>query len=182
MIKQQLLHLENTKPKVYTALQVLLGSLFMAILAQITIPLKPVPMSLQTLGVFLLPMFLGKKQAAYALILYLAEATVGLPVLSSMKVNPFWIVGPTAGYLISFPVAAYAIGFLLEKDQNQSFIWTAFSLLMGQVIIYTFGVTLLSFMIGWENAIFLGFVPFIPVGLYKVGLALASSRFCRKFL
>ena len=182
MIKQQLLLLENTRPKVYTALQIFLGSLFMAILAQITIPLQPVPMSLQTLGVFLLPMMLEKKYAAYSLLLYLGEATLGLPVLASLKINPFWIVGPTAGYLLSFPVAAYAIGFLLEKGQNNSWIWTAFSLFIGQVIIWSFGVAFLSYMIGLENAFFFGLLPFIPVSFYKLGLALASSHFCRKFL
>jgi len=179
MIKEQLLYLENTYPKVHIACQVLLGSFFMAVLAQITIPLKPVPVSLQTLGVFLLSMVMDKKLAAYSLFLYLGEATIGLPVLSSLKCNPLWMIGPTAGYLLSFPVAAYVIGYLLEKDPSKSLLWTALSLVVGQMIIYTSGVIFLSFMIGSEKAFFVGLLPFIPVGFYKIGLALASSRICR---
>jgi len=178
MIKEQFLRLEHTSPKVSAAFQVFLGSLLMAILAQISIPLQPIPMSLQTLGVFMLPVFLGKKRAAYSLLLYLGEATLGLPVLASLKMNPFWIMGPTAGYLLGFPVAAYVIGFLLEKDQNRSWLFTAVSLFVGQVTIYTFGVTFLSFMIGFEKAFFVGVLPFIPVNFYKLGIALLGTKFC----
>lgn len=181
MIKEQYLQFEAAYPKAATALQVLLGSFLMAVLAQITVPLKPVPMSLQTLGVFLLPMLQNKKTAAYSLVLYLAEATMGLPVLSSMKVNPLWIAGPTAGYLLSFPVAAYIIGSLLENAPKRSLLWSTVALLAGQAVIYSFGLTVLSFFIGWKQAVLAGLLPFVPVNFYKLAVALGISRALKRF-
>jgi len=182
MLKEQLLHFDRTYPQVSCATQALLGSVLMGILAQITIPMQPVPMSLQTLGVFLLPFMMNKRAAVYSMILYLFEATLGLPILSSMKVNPFWIVGPTAGYLLSFPVAAFVIGWLLERKSSQTLLWSALSLVIGQAVIYASGVAVLALYIGLENAFFAGFLPFLPIGIYKVGLALAASKVIQKIL
>jgi len=176
MIKEQILQLENSRPKVYAALQVFMGSLFIATLAQVAIPLNPIPMSLQTLGVFLLPLFLEKRRAATALLLYLIEASLGLPVLAGMKANPFWLFGPTAGYLISFPAAAYSIGWLLERKRGPAFLWTGFSLLAGQAMIYGSGVSCLALMVGWKAAFLSGCLPFIFVDAYKIGLALVLLK------
>ena len=95
-------------------LQVVLGSFFMAFLSQLTVPLNPIPMTLQTLAVFLLAMGMGGKKAALSILLYLGEASMGLPVLAGWKSNPLWFFNPSAGYLVGFPFAAFVVGFLLE--------------------------------------------------------------------
>ncbi len=182
MMKSTFIQLDSAYPRISHLAQVFLGSVFMALLAQLAIPLKPIPMSMQTLGVFLLPLCLGKNRAALALMLYLAEATLGLPVLAGYKMNPFWLMGPTAGYLISFPIAAYVVGLIVEKAPSASVFWMALAILAGQVVIYTFGLSFLACAIGFHQAIAVGLVPFIPVNFYKLGIALATSRFIQKGL
>ena len=95
------------------------GSLFLALMAQIAVPLPftPVPLTLQTLAVFLLGGILGPKRALFALVAYLVEGTSGLPVFTGGAIRPLWFLGLHAGYLFAFPLAAYAVGMLTEKNR-----------------------------------------------------------------
>ena len=152
-------------------LKVVLGSFFLALCAKVTIPSQLVPMTLQTLGVFLLAIMLGGRHACLAGMLYLFQATVGLPVIAS-GANPFWMFGPTAGYLMAMPLAAYLIGTMVEKSRNSS-LWMIFSIFCGQLLIYTLGALFLSCLIGFKMALMVGVFPFIPVAALK--LLMASS-------
>jgi biotin transport system substrate-specific component len=154
-------------------LQVVLGSFFLALCAKVTIPMQPVPLSLQTLGVFILAMMIGGRKAGLAGLLYLAQATVGLPVLAA-GANPLWMFGPTAGYLVAFPIAAYVIGTLVEKKSDSS-LWVMFSIFCGQLIIYILGALFLSRLIGMKMAVSLGVLPFLPLAGFKLILATSMS-------
>ena len=159
----------------HTLLHVLLGSIFLTACSQISIPLHPVPMTLQTFGVFVLAMGQGGRLAALSVALYLVEATLGLPVLAGGYADPLWMIGPRAGYLIGFPIAAYVIGELCERDSRGSVLWTGFTIFCGQMIIYTLGVSWLSGFVGLKTAFALGVVPFIPTAFLKI-LAAVSIR------
>ena len=100
------------KPWNLTLLKTIAGSLFIAVCAQISIPLPftPVPLTLQTLALLFLGVSLGSKQAAACTILYLMECMVGLPFLAGGLANPLAFIGPKAGYLFAMPLLAFIAG------------------------------------------------------------------------
>ena len=148
----------------------LLGSLFIALCSIFPIPVKPVPFSLQTMAIFMIALTQSPKVAFLSTIFYLTEATLGMPVLAKELVNPLWFIGKTAGYLFSFPIAAYVISYLSSK--YPSTIFKVFSLLLGQAIIFLCGFGYLSLFIGVSLAFQYGVVIFIPTAIFKIGLAI----------
>ncbi len=159
---------ELKKVKMGTAAQVLLGTLFLAACAQIAIPLYPVPMTMQTLGIFILAIMQGGKKASYSTLLYLLLATVGLPVLAGGATISSWLSIPTAGYLAAFPIAAFTIGKMTETKERPSSLWLVASILVGQIIVYTLGVIGLMRLLSFKQSIMVGVVPFLPVAGAKV--------------
>ncbi len=145
-------------------LLIVIGSLFVAALAQIEIPLPftPVPITGQTFGVLLIGAALGSKRGALSLALYLAEGALGLPFFAGGAHGFSVVVGATGGYLIGFIVAAYVIGLLAERGLERSARTSFIPFLTGTVIIYMCGVTWLAIVLGsFSKAVALGLVPFL---------------------
>ena len=103
------------KQLIATAFQVLGGSLFLALTAQIVIPLYPVPITMQTFGLIALSFFLGGKKASLSALTYLAFLSLGLPFLAGGKASALWFAMPRAGYLAAFPLSAYLMGTIKER-------------------------------------------------------------------
>jgi len=96
-------------------------SILTAISAQISIPIKPVPFTLQSMIVLLAGAFLGAKNGAYSQIVYILMGVIGLPVFAQTADGTMGIarlLGPTGGYLIAFPLAAFLVGYLTERSQK----------------------------------------------------------------
>ncbi|HEX9067480.1 MAG TPA: biotin transporter BioY [Ktedonobacterales bacterium] len=153
----------------------------MGLCAQLSIPLPftPVPITGQTFGVLLTAMLLGSWRGAAAMLAYLAEALAGLPVLAngasawSPSVAPGVpvIAGPTAGYLLAFPVAALVVGALAERGWDRSVVLAIVAMVAGEAIIYLGGVTWLAhFVLTPGNALKLGLFPFLIGDAIKLGL------------
>ncbi len=157
-------------------LHVIGGSLFFAACSQISIPLYPVPISLQTFFVFLLPLFLGRNKAVLALLFYLAEATMGLPVLAGGVIEPLWFLGTRAGYLLSWPICAYLIGSIITKKRCTSLRLLS-SFIASQVLIYGLGALFLSRFFSFEMSVKLGIFPFLPSAVLKVIVATLVGGF-----
>ena len=111
-----------------------------AVAAQITIPVKPVPFTLQTMMVVLAGAFLGAKNGAYSQIIYLFLGCIGLPVFAQIpdpSIGLARLIGPTGGYLLAFPVAAFITGYIVQRKKNYlntvlgMFAGSAFILLAG---------------------------------------------------
>ena len=143
-IKSILLNSFNAFPvdkNILNVFMIIIGSLSIGILAQasIPIPFSPVPITGQTIGVVLIGSLLGAKRGALCIILYLVEGSLGLPVFANMSSGPHILIGPTAGYLWGFVIAAFIMGTLKEKQflQNQfscflaCFICTTIILIIG---------------------------------------------------
>ena len=150
-------------------------SLLMVLSARVSIPLwfTPVPITLQTFVVMLTAAALGSRRGALVMLLYLAEGAVGLPVFAKGGGWTYLAFQPTAGYLWSYPIAAFVVGFLCERGLDRSFLTSVFAMLPGTLIIYAVGVSWLAFLlhIGLDKAFILGMLPFIPGDLVKVVLA-----------
>lgn len=107
------------------------------------------------------------------MLLYLAEGASGLPVFAVGGGLAYLAAGPTAGYLWSYPIAAFVVGFLCERGLDRNFLTSIFAMLPGTLIIYAFGVSWLAFGIhlGLSNAFVKGMLPFIPGDLIKMVFA-----------
>ncbi|MCA9981413.1 MAG: biotin transporter BioY [Anaerolineales bacterium] len=149
------------------------GSLFIALLAQLSLNIGPVPITGQTLGVLLIGALFGSKRGALTVLAYLAQGAMGLPVFAGGTAGPAVLVGPTAGYLVGFVFAAFVVGLLAERGWDRHALTTALAMLIGNLVIYTVGVAWLSTLIGLEAAIANGVVPFLLGDLLKIALATA---------
>ena len=142
--------------------------------ASINLPFTPVPITLQTLMVMLTGATLGSRRGGLAMLLYLAEGAAGLPVFAEGG-GLLPLVGPTAGYLWSFPIAAFVVGLLCERGLDRSFLTSVFAMLPGSLIIYAIGVSWLAILthLTIPAVLVVGMVPFIPGDIIKIVIAAA---------
>ena len=157
------------------ATQVLLavaGSLLMAASSKISVPFWPVPMTMQTLALFVISAAYGRNLATATMLLYLAEGAVGFPVFSKGG-GLAYLAGPTAGYLLAYPIAAAIVGWAADRgfDRNPFRLFGA--MLVGEVVILGLGAAWLASLLGVEKALAAGIGPFMVVDLVKIALASA---------
>lgn len=156
------------------AVLIVAGALLVGLMAQISIPLPftPVPITGQTFGVLLVGMTLGARRGLLAMLLYLAEGAVGLPVFAGGTAGVAKFVGPTAGYLAAYPFAAMLCGWLAERGWDRKPWTAAFGIFLGSLVVLTLGTLVLSFFVGGLAPAFLkGFLPFLPGDVVKTTLA-----------
>ena len=145
-----------------------------ALSAQVAIPAKPVPFTLQTLLVVLSGAFLGSRNGAYSQFLYLSMGIIGLPVFAQIPDGALGfsrIIGPTGGYLLAFPAAAFLVGFLIEKRKNY---WSIVaSMFIGELVIVLLGVLHLTvfYAHSFEEALKVGAAIFSVWMVVKVFIA-----------
>jgi biotin transport system substrate-specific component len=161
---------------------VIVGSLFIALAAQIAVPMYPVPVTGQTLAILLIGMTYGPRMAGSAVALYLFEGAMGLPVFANGAAGALYMFGPTGGYLAGFLMAAVTLGFLAERGMGRSILSTAVAMLIGTAVIYVFGVAWLSMMIGFEKAVIHGVVPFLYGDVLKAVIAAGLMPFAWKVI
>ncbi len=151
---------------------VVLFSAFVALTAQVEIPLWPVPLTLQTLGVLFTGAVLGSRRGALALLLYLTEGALGLPVFAGGASGVGYMLGPTGGYLVGFVIAAGVVGWLAQRGWDRRLVWAAVAMVIGNVIIYVCGVAWLAVFLGdlW-GALVKGMLLFVVGDLIKIAVA-----------
>jgi len=153
---------------------ILAGSLLVAALAQISVPLPftPVPVTGQTLGVLLVGAALGARRGAASLALYVAEGALGLPVFAPPGApGPARLLGPTAGYLLGFIAGAWIVGRLAERGYGRHLGSAFTAMAAGQATIFTCGLIGLAPFVGAAGVLGAGFWPFVPGALIKSVLA-----------
>jgi biotin transport system substrate-specific component len=128
--------------------------------AQIEIPTQPVPFTLQTFFVLSAGAILGKRNGAISMCVYLMLGVLGLPVFSGGTFGLQKILGPTGGYLLSFPIAAFVVGFLASV--RREFWWMLISMCIGSMIIFSLGTMQLNalYFHNWANSFQAGFLIF----------------------
>lgn len=163
-------------------LAVIGGSLLISLLARVSIPLpfSPVPITLQPHACLFLGALLGSRKGALAVLAFLFQGLIGLPVGALGKCGLSWLIGPTGGYLAGYVLGAFATGYLVERTKNATPRMTILAMTTGNLIIYAFGVLHLSNYLGLQGAIVYGVLPFLIGDLIKLALtykALSYSRF-----
>lgn len=162
------------KPLLWQAGAVVAGTLFLAAASYVEVPLVPVPVTMQTLAVTLIGAVYGWRLGALTVIAWLMEAALGMPVLSGGAAGAHHFVGPTAGYLFAFPLAAALTGWLAERGWNGNRPALAvLSMVCGNAICLALGGLWLALAIGLEDAFTFGVLPFLVGGLLKSALGAA---------
>jgi biotin transport system substrate-specific component len=133
---------EMTFVAVFAAVMGALG-----VVPPIMLSFTPVPITLQTLGVLLTGGVLGARLGAMSQIIFLLLVAAGMPLLSGGRGGPSVFVGPSVGYLISWPITAFCIGYLLSRFQNLKLKYVLMiNLTVGILLIYLIGIPAQAFM------------------------------------
>lgn len=141
-----------------------------AVGAQIAIPIGSVPITLQMLFVFLTGFVLKPYDALISMILYLVLGAAGLPVFANFSAGFQHLVGPTAGYLWAFPIAAFLISFFKKVNPILAGI-------TGLLVVYLLGWTVLGITIkNFAKAFMVGVLPFIAIDTVKMFIALYAWK------
>ena len=163
---------------------ILLASWLIGVSAQfsIVLPFSPVPITGQTIIILLIGVLLGKARGTAAVGLYILQGAAGLPVFAGGKSGLLTLVGPTGGYLVGFLVAVYVVGILSELRHDNSIMYTVSSLIIGNVIIYAFGLIWLVRFVGEAQALSLGFFPFLVGDILKIFIGVLILTGSQKIL
>lgn len=163
--------------------------LFMTVLtaaaAQVSLPLPftPVPLTFQPTVVLLGGLVLGARLGAVSQVLYLAAGIAGLPVFAGSLVlppGPLRLLGPTGGYLLAYPLAAFVTGYLAERGFDRRYLTSFLAMLAGLLVIYAGGAFWLAFLgrgalgvtgMGLQPALAAGVLPFVIPDLVKLAFA-----------
>jgi len=159
----------------HAALDVLLvvaASAIIAIAAQIAIPIPGtvVPLTMQPLAVLLVGVTLGSTRGAAAASLYLLEGFSGLPVFAQGHGGAIWLTGPTAGYLFSYPFAAFVAGWFSQRGWGSTIVRAIAGMLVALGVIYLGGWSWLAAFAGPKGAWLGGVRPFILADIVKVAV------------
>ncbi len=161
---------------------VLFVTILTAVAAQISIPLPftPVPFTFQPMVVLLGAAALGPRLGMASQILYLSLGFAGLPVFAASPVLPQGaarLLGPTGGYLMAYPFAAFAAGWLAERGFDRRYVSAVAAMICGLAVVFAGGILWLTIAstpsIGLSGALATGFVPFIIPDLLKLLVAAA---------
>ncbi|HEX8492332.1 MAG TPA: biotin transporter BioY [Pyrinomonadaceae bacterium] len=151
-------------------------SLLTALAAQVAIPLSwtPVPLTGQTFAVLLTGALLGSRLGALAMLAYLIEGASGLPFFAAGGSGlQRLLFGPTSGYLLSYPAAAFVVGLLAERGWDRRFVTAAAAMGLGSIIILSSGWAWLTRFVGPTGAWVAGVAPFLIGDVIKIALAAA---------
>ncbi len=161
-----------TDSRIRQFLFALTGSLLLTLSAKLSIPLYPVPITMQTLVVLLIGFVFGPRLAGLTVCLYLLEGIIGLPVFQGSGSGIIYMTGPTGGYLAGFLVATVVCGKLAQLGWDRRVVTTFAGMLIGNLIIYGCGLTWLSTYTGFGSKLLqLGLIPFLLGDLLKIAIA-----------
>lgn len=147
---------------------------------RIPLPFTPVPITGQTFGVLVLGALLGSRYGTSVVIAYVLQGLIGLPVFAGWKGGIAVVFGPTGGYIVGFIFAAFLVGWLLERSWSRRLDLTFAALLIGNAVIYAFGLPWLALFVGWDQVLQMGLIPFLPGDLVKLLMATFTVKaLCR---
>lgn len=160
------------------------ASALIALAAQVAIPVpfSPVPLTLQPLAVIFLGAVLGSTRGAAAAALYLLEGFSGLPVFAQGHGGAIWFMAATAGYLYSYPFAAWLAGFVSERGWGNSTLRAVTGMLAALGVIYAGGWSWLAVLSTPATAFTMGVAPFVLADVVKVAFGAALLPYGNKIV
>jgi biotin transport system substrate-specific component len=147
---------------------------------RIPLPFTPVPITLQTLFVILAGVVLGPRAGAASMALYVGAGAMGAPVFSNGGAGVAWLVGPTGGYLLSYPASAFAAGWIASRWRagRGSTLLLLAGLVFGVVVQYSSGLAQLTLLTGrpFGEVLAMGALPFLFGDAVKIVTAAWIAR------
>lgn len=154
-------------------IKAIFGSIMIALLAQVSVPMYPVPITGQTLAVTVVGLSLGRKAGIAAVLLYLFQGAIGLPVFANGAAGLGAFFGPTGGYLYGFIASVAILGYFSDKGVLKSYLMSTLVALIATAAVFVFGLIHLSFFVPEGTVLQFGLYPFIIGGIIKAVLAAA---------
>lgn len=174
------------------AAAVLLLAALTAAAAQVSVqlPFTPVPFTLQPMVVLLGGAALGSRLGMASQLVYLLAGFAGLPVFAASGVlpqGPMRLLGPTGGYLMAYPFAAFVTGWLAERGFDRRYLTSVVAMSAGLALVFAVGVAWLAFAslpapLGLRGAVASGLMPFLPADVFKLFVAAAVLPAVWKFI
>lgn len=161
-----------------TVCTVLIANALLVLSAKVQVPFWPVPMTMQSLVVVAIGLGLGLRLGAFAVLLYLAEGAIGLPVFAGTPergVGLAYMAGPTGGYLVGFLLCTIVVGWFADQGRARGVLPVTTIVLGGHVVILSAGALWLGALAGWQAAWTVGILPFLFGTLVKSGLGICSA-------
>lgn len=156
---------------------ILTSVVFMAGMANIQIPLWPVPITMQTFGIFTVAFFFGSRKGLIAIVSYVLAGLLGFGVFAGYKSGLKVILGASGGYIIGFLFMVFIVGWMIEKGYGRTRKSILLCMLIGEIILYAFGLAGLWLWLGEEATILktlqFGLFPFIIGDTLKALMATA---------
>jgi biotin transport system substrate-specific component len=174
---------ERTSRTLQEVVLVLVGTAILAVSAKVKVPFYPVPMTLQTLVVMLIAATYGMRLGLTTMLAYLAEGILGLPVFANtppMVASAAYFLGPTGGFLVSYPIAALIVGSAADHGWDRSVPKLFAAIVAGEVVTFGLGFIWLAWFahlssgatgLGADTAFAKGVAPFILADALKTVLA-----------
>ncbi|MDO8483622.1 MAG: biotin transporter BioY [Candidatus Limnocylindrales bacterium] len=164
---------ERVNSRVRDVALILLGVLFVAICAQIYVPIEPVPFTGQTFGVLATGAALGFRRGGLSLGLYLLIGAIGLPVFAQGREGTDVVLGVSGGYLVGFVFAAAIVGRLAELGWDRQIVGSLGAMFIGNALIYVVGLPWLAVVGGYsmEETVAYGLTPFLVWDAAKLAVA-----------
>ena len=160
-----------------------LATAIMGIFSQLALPIPftTVPLTLQTFGLVIISVVLGKKIGTLSILIWALLGTIGIPVFSGFSSGLGVLVGPNGGYIIGFIFMSFIIGYTSTSKNN---ILLFLGIYLGQAIQYTFGVIQLKMVLGlsFQNALLSGLYPFILKDIIMITVAVTIALAIKKSL
>ena len=173
----------TNKPIPVQLLVVAAATAFLAACSWISVPMLPVPVTMQTFAVTVIGALFGWRLGAISVLAWMAEGMLGLPVLSGGAAGLAHFAGPTGGYIFAFPVVAALVGWCAERGLTSRSVYISFALmLVANALILAIGAAWLAEFVGTSKAIPLGVTPFLIGGVLKAALASTSIEAARRHL
>lgn len=151
------------------------------VLAPLSIPIGPVPISLTNLAIYFGLYILGTKKEIISYFVYMLIGVVGVPVFSGFTGGPAKVIGPTGGYIIGFIPMALIAGIIIDRFYNKAVICIV-GMIAGTIVCYALGTIWLAYQtqMDLKAALFAGVIPFIPGDIIKILVAAYLGKQIRK--
>jgi|SRR3989338_5498840 len=161
---------------------IFIGSILIALSAQMTIPLLPIPITLQTTAVLLLSILFGPSIGSSIIIIYLAEGLLGIPVFAHYSSGLPILLGPRGGYLLGFLPASIIAGYLAQQNIFRHPIMIFLNICISTFIIFIVGMIVLAHFVGWQKAYLLGVAPFYVTEFIKIMALTGTLTLTNKYI
>lgn len=161
-------------------LPVALGVTLLFLSAQIRIPIEPVAITLQTVGILLIGLTFERKTAIQTIVSYLGMGAIGLPMFTNFGGGSLSFLGATGGYLFGFLMAIVCMTSFRQYFKKQNLLYLSLNCMMGTMIIYACGIAWLAHFMNFNQALQVGLFPFILPGVVKIIALAAAVRYLKR--